>query len=343
MADGKQAELFHAQREWEQQWSGMPEFSQADERQVATVTVQFRSMEDRRAFLSMLGENPERAKSIWYPRMSYLKQSITDAAPTTVRSNTYPIYVISKGRYALRLTGKALDKLGIDYRMVVEPQEAEQYAAVMDATKILVLPHGNLGLGSIPARNWVWEHALSRGATRHWILDDNIDGFYRFNSNRKTKVVDENPFAPIEAFVDRYTNVALAGMQYEFFVARRAPHYRPFVLNTRIYSCILIENVLPFRWRGRYNEDTDLSLRALKCGYCTALFNAYLCKKLPSMKLSGGNTDDLYQMDGRLQMAESLVAQHPDVVTVTEKWGRPQHLVDYSPFKKNKLIEKRDD
>jgi hypothetical protein len=36
-------------------------------------------------------------------------------------------------------------------------------------------------------------------------------------------------------------------------------------------------------------------------------------------------------------MAESLREQHPDIVTVTEKWGRPQHHVNYKVFKNNKL------
>jgi hypothetical protein len=58
------------------------------------------------------------------------------------------------------------------------------------------------------------------------------------------------------------------------------------------------------------------------------------------MKMSGGNTDDLYQGDGRLRMAKSLQAQHPDVTKVTRKWGRWQHHVDYRPFKRNKLILK---
>jgi hypothetical protein len=43
-------------------------------------------------------------------------------------------------------------------------------AAVIDPKKILVLPFSNLGQGGIPARNWVWEHSISIGAKRHWIL-----------------------------------------------------------------------------------------------------------------------------------------------------------------------------
>ncbi len=111
-------------------------------------------------------------------------------------------------------------------------------------------------------------------------------------------------------------------------------------MNTRIYSCILIKNDIPYRWRGRYNEDTDLSIRALKDGWCTVLFNAFLAGKSATMSMKGGNTDELYQDDGRMKMAESLRDQHPDIVEITEKWGRPQHHVNYKIFRRNKLVPK---
>jgi hypothetical protein len=102
-----------------------------------------------------------------------------------------------------------------------------------------------------------------------------------------------------------------------------------------------VNHRLPFRWRGRYNEDTDLSLRALKSGWCTILFNAFLADKETTMQMKGGNTDDLYQGDGRRRMAESLREQHPDVTLVTWKWGRWQHHVDYRPFRRNQLIRRQ--
>src|SRR5437868_4755917 len=99
----------------------------------------------------------------------------------------YPVYVISKGRWQTRLTSKALEKMRIPYRIVVEPQELDRYAAVIERGKILApCNFSNLGQGSIPVRNWVWEHASDSGAERHWILDDNIDGFYRLHNNLKT-------------------------------------------------------------------------------------------------------------------------------------------------------------
>ena len=116
-------------------------------------------------------------------------------------------------------------------------------------------------------------------------------------------------------------------------------------MNTRIYSCILINNSIPYKWRGRYNEDTDLSIRALKDGWCTILFYSFLAEKTTTMTMKGGNTDELYKqdekIDGRLLMAQSLQKQHPDIVKVVRKWGRWQHSVDYSGFKNNKLKRKK--
>lgn len=258
---------------------------------------------------------------------------------------SYPVYIISKGRWESRLTSKHLEKLGVPYYIVIEPQEYENYSKVIDPKKILQLPFSNLGQGSIPARNWVWEHSISIGAKRHWIMDDNIDGFYRLNNNLKLKVADGTIFKCAEDFTDRYTNVQMSGLNYFMFASRKTK-MPPYYLNTRVYSCILLSNECEHRWRGRYNEDTDLSIRILKDGYATILFNAFLCMKSTTMTMKGGNTEELYKLDGkqdgRLLMAQSLVDQHPDIVTVSWKWDRYQHSVDYSPFKKTKLIKRND-
>lgn len=257
------------------------------------------------------------------------------------------IYIVSKGRWESRLTSKCLEAMGVPYHIVVEPQERDAYAAVIDQAKILVLPFSNLEQGSIPARNWIWEHAISTGASWHWILDDNIRTFYRLWRNRKVPVWTGTIFKIAEDFVDRYENVGQAGFQYDYFVPRKDV-WPAFYLNTRVYSCILIRNDLPYRWRGRYNEDTDLSLQMLKDGWCTILFLAFLAKKISTLLMKGGNTDELYgglkaqqdASDGRLKMAEALMEQHPDVTSVNWKWGRWQHQVNYAPFKRNALRRK---
>lgn len=247
----------------------------------------------------------------------------------------YRVYIISKGRPKC-ITAKALDLMMVDYEIVIEPQDLESYMDHHDRKKIRILPFRDLGQGSIPARNWVWEDSIKRGFSRHWILDDNIEQFNRMNNNLQIKVHCPAPFQAAEDFVDRYKNVGLAGFEYDFFCKSRCK-WPPFRLNTRIYSCILIRNDLPFRWRGRFNEDTDLSLRVLKSGECTVLFLAFLQQKTQTMKMQGGNTEMYEETDSRREFAESLVQQHPDVAKVTRKFGRWHHHVNYKPFKKNNL------
>lgn len=340
MADDPQKPLFDLPPDWQQQWRGMPEIKQRDLTPHQSIYVHFKSAEDRMAFAALIGQVvTDKTRFIWYPKAEigrYADKRYTASVEVNPR---YPVYIISKGRWESRLTAKALEKIGVPYSIVVEPQERESYAAVIDPRKILVLPFSNLGQGSIPARNWVWDHAQQSGADRHWILDDNLNGFYRLNNNLKVPVSTGATFRAAEDFSDRFSNVAISGFNYFMFASRKTV-IPPFTLNTRIYSCILIRNDIPYRWRGRYNEDTDLSIRALKDGYCTVLFNAFLALKMTTMTMKGGNTDELYKDDGRLKMAESLRDQHPDIVKITRKWNRWQHHVNYDGFKKNKLILK---
>lgn len=251
----------------------------------------------------------------------------------------YPIYIVSKGRWRQANTARSLDAMGVPFRMVVEPQEFSEYAAVIGEQRLLQLPVGNHGEGPTIARNFAWDHAAAMGAARHWVMDDNIDGFYRLNRNEKVLCLTGTIFKAAEDFVDRYENVPLAGFNY-FKFCKSTDAVPPFIRNTRIYSCLLIQNDAPYRWRGKYNEDTDLSLRVLKDGLCTIQFNAFLQEKVTTQRVAGGNTAEFYENEGTLPKSQYLVDQHPDVASVVWKFNRWHHSVDYGPFKKTPLIRR---
>jgi len=266
----------------------------------------------------------------------------------------FPLYIVSKGRHESRLTSRALEAMRTPYFIVVEEQEFAAYASVIDRQKILVLDRAyqrdydtfdTLGdtksKGPGPARNFAWDHAIAHGHPWHWVMDDNINGFFRLNRNLKVPVADGTIFRCMEDFVLRYTNVAMAGPNYFMFASRKTA-MPPFVLNTRIYSCNLIRNDTPFRWRGRYNEDTDLSLRMLKAGWVTVQFNAFLQYKMPTQTVKGGNHADFYAREGTLPKSRMLVDMHPDVARLVWKFHRWHHHVDYDPFKVNRLIRRPD-
>jgi hypothetical protein len=238
----------------------------------------------------------------------------------------YPVYVISKGRADRCLTARFLTKDRTPFALVVEPQEAEQYAAKFPDTRLLTLPFSSLGQGSIPARNWVWEHAKENGCERHWIIDDNIYKIERRFEGRRIPCIADLALGAVEDFIDRYENVAIAGLNYHMF-APGDRTIKPFVVNAHVYSCLLIRNDLPYRWRGRYNEDTDLCLQVLAGGWCTVQVSTFLIHKVPTMKMKGGNTDELYQGDGRLKMARSLERMWPGVVETKRRFHRPQHVI----------------
>lgn len=241
--------------------------------------------------------------------------------------------------------------MGVDFEMIVEESEARHYADAVGKDRVLILPQSYLdrydtcddiggakSKGPGAARNFAWDHATSLGVKRHWVLDDNLDAFHRLNNNRKSECETGSTFAAAEDFIDRYMNVPVAGFNY-YSMCKATEKVRPFILNTRIYSCLLIENAAPYRWRGRYNEDTDLSLRVLKDGLCTIQFNAFLAGKVTTQRMSGGNTKEFYEHEGTLAKSQMLADLHPDVAKVVWRFNRWHHHVDYKPFKKNGLIK----
>lgn len=280
----------------------------------------------------------------------------------------YPLYIPTKGRHEYMLTSRALTALGVPHFLVVEPQQVPDYEKAVRTMGLLATVLtldltfkdryelcDDLGLtrstGPGPARNFAWEHSKAAGHQWHWVMDDNIKCFRRLNGSQRIKLTTPTFWRAMEDFVLRYKNIGMAGPNYSMFAfGAKMSRLPPFVLNTRIYSCNLIRNDLPFRWRGRYNEDTILSLDMLKAGWCTVQFNAFLQEKIVTQSLPGGNTAEFYHREGKVQegkayaaggtvaKSQMLARVHPDVSRVVWKFGRVHHYVDYKPFKTQRLL-----
>lgn len=282
----------------------------------------------------------------------------------------FPLYIPSKGRSEYMITSKALTSMSVPHFIVVEPQQVADYERAVKAMNLLatILPLDmsykdkyetcdNLGLtkstGPGPARNFAWDHSASNGHAWHWVMDDNIKSFKRMHSKARVKALVPSFWRAMEDFVLRYKNVAMAGPNYSMF-AFGASKLPPFITNTRIYSCNLIRNDTGFRWRGRYNEDTILSLDMLTAGWCTIQFNAFLQEKMGTQVLKGGNTEEFYHAEGKVREGEKyadtgtlaksqmLANVYPEYCKVVRKYSRIHHEVNYRPFKRQKLI-RRDD
>lgn len=207
----------------------------------------------------------------------------------------------------------------------------------------MILPFANKGLGSFPARNWCWEHAIANGHKKHWVFDDNILCFNKWQiAIRDRQVSAKDALVYVETFSDS-NNVDISGFEYRTFSTK--PPKRPFKTNCHVYSTLLIKNSLPYRWRLKYNEDVDLCLQVLHNGGTTASCVYYLAEKVStSVKMKGGNQDELYKGNDpkkKLLKAKMLQSVWPQYVKVVIRFGRYHHLIDWRVFSKKKRADKK--
>lgn len=307
-------------------------------------------------------------KYIWFPnRIEGREKGFESKDNIWISSDTkkhkYPIYIISYNRYETRLTSNYLDWCNINYNIVIRPEQEELYKKYMPENKhkdILLLTdeylykNGTkeyLDQGGIPARNFCLDHSIRNGHKKHWILDDNIDGWKRLYKNKRQYIKGESIFTVIEDYCDRYENIMMAGHQYAMFAISSGMH--PITKNTRIFSSILINNEIiniktyplndnfevksldktePVRWRGKYNEDVDLSLQILsavdKNGnpmYSTVLFNSILANKMGTMTVKGGN--DMIYTDNKETNYNLSVSHINKAESLLKAWTKPNTFI----------------
>jgi hypothetical protein len=325
-------------------WNSMPEFKYSSlYENKFSLTLYFPKimpLDFKEQLASVIGDFTDKTKTAYYGEKDerlFIQKGLCYKTTENIQP-LYPIYIISKGRSEKQLTANYLKSIRVPFKVVVEPQEYDDYVKHLNPASLLVLPaeYLNLNQGGIPARNFCLHHSRANGDKRHWILDDNIMAYYRYNDSHRYKLKSGACFRIIEDYVDRYENIYLAGHNYRMFAITSNLKLKAITTNTRIYSSILIQNDIKHEWRGRYNEDTDLSLRVLKDGGRTLLFNCVLADKTTTGRMKGGNTSGIYSVENAMFLkADSLRQQHPDVTKITTRYGRDHHLVDYSGFKKN--------
>lgn len=330
---------------WKSHWVGLPEY--ISNKQVEYAKINFDFNDDIELAKSILQQNiTDKTTSVWFPKLIPGKHSRWRVIGGDKKPQ-YPIYIISKNRAETCYTSRFLVNMNQEHYIVVEEDQYDEYKKFNDSEycKIITLPQKYLdeydtcddlgdtkSKGPGAARNFCWDHSISNNFKRHWVMDDNAnEGFFYMWRNKKIKARTSTIFRVCEDFVDRYKNIGIAGLNYAKF-CKESDKTPAYVLNTRIYSFLLIDNSIPFRWRGRYNEDTDLSLRVLKSGLCTLQFNTFLAGKATTQKIQGGNTEEFYSKEGTLPKSQMLESMHPDVAKVVWKFSRWHHQVDYSGF-----------
>lgn len=321
-------------------------------------------------YSNLEGTNWKAHKSLHY---KYDKDHIKNVKveyilPATPIINKYPIYVLSKGRYSdlsfPNATCMTLEEMKLEYTLVLMTDEVEQYKQTLEKYNCkkcinIISIDDNKGLGGTPQRNLAWDDAKKRKFSKHWILDDNIHGYYYFNRRQQIQIKSGVVFRDVENFVDNiHEKVGLAAHSYKFEV-RDTEMRNPIILNGKTFSSILVNHSLldmcNVKWRLKYNEDIDLGLQTLTNGFMTLGFEYFISGKLSTPQNKEGGNREIYlnyEKQGFKNKLECIMKEwgHIDglikktykkLKTKTGIELREHHDVDWGRFKP-KLVSGRD-
>ena len=276
---------------------------------------------------------------------------------------TYPIFIISYNRpNANASTISCLIKYGVKFNVVVHREQLPAYKTYFKSNNINWIIFDDeykhkyetlsnvdsheKNAGSGAERNFAWDCAKEAGYTAYWNFDDNMS--FRKHTGKLTSTnksfgrsgVSASEFVKLfhkaEDFYDSYDNLFIMELgESTYFGFRNIP-----VINRRCYSALLINTAIPTQWRGRYNEDTIMSIDCLINGFCTLQSPILLKQKQSTRNAKGGNhsvgkgkddvknqvyTDGIdYEFSSSLK-SQLLVAVYPQYCYLKYRVGRIHH------------------
>ena len=336
----------------------LPEYT-FDEKYISNhVIYEISKKEWKQEYFSLFGKIPSKLNYIHYKDFSSVKgKNIDCCIDTTIKKPNFPIYVISYQRHEKFYTIKYLEEMELNYFLCIKEKEVLSYVTRLETLgykyyELLVMneeyekKENNIGnYASIPQRNKCWEHSVTNGHKSHWILDDNIDGFYIYNKQCKVSYNHFSFFTYMEIFRENVIeSVGLVSPNYKWDFPD-IDYRQPFNINRKNYSCILVNTELldkyRIRWRKTYNEDVRLTLDCLLNGIRTIGFNQFLINKKPTGSVHGGN-EEIYKkhsIEGFRDKFNEIKEEFPDLIRSIKKHkdGRMHHSIKtvcFNSFKK---------
>lgn len=227
---------------------------------------------------------------------------------------TYPIYIPSKGRADNCITAEILLGEGIDFNIVVEPQDEISYREKYE--NVIVMKENDRGIAY--ARNFCKAHSIDSGAKWHWQFDDNIKAF-RTRTPEIKRVTARWCIDKAEKYIAKYNGIGICSFKHQMFshMAKTDISY-----NQMAYSGVLVNNEVDIWWEPDIVEDADYTLRLLFKGYCSIMFNRLIMDKVATGEIKGGNTEIEYGANRRLVRYQNLMQRYKGYFKVGRQYGR---------------------
>lgn len=216
-----------------------------------------------------------------------------------------PIYVPSKNRPDCA-TACLLKAEGLDFQIVVEPQDFNAYRQMWKRSRLVVLPEDSQGLPY--SRGFIKSHSKKAGEEAHWQIDDDVQEFrMRPMGQPSFKVSARTALELVEKFMAGYENVAVAGPNQNSWPPRGR-----FFFNDLPVQAVLINNCVESNYRRAFPlmSDFDFILQVLKEGWCTALMDE-LRVVTPGDHGKPGGLKEVYAANRHRDSALALVKAWP--------------------------------
>jgi hypothetical protein len=275
--------------------------------------------------------------------LNQLVYDFMEAGTPLASKNKYTIYIASKGR-PNNTTATVLKSVGLDYKIVIEPQDYDSYCKVHSPDKLVLLDKNDGGLRY--ARKFIKQYSRSANEEKHWEFDDDLEKFFiRPRGTNKNIVADPLLcISIVEHCMDMFSNVAISGICSSAYAFSKNYAVQK---NRHVYQCVLYENSISVDANCACAiEDWDHTFRVLGAGYCTLAFHHIMQQCTPTMKLPGGATTTVYAGNNRKLAYEEFIKLWPGRFIVKEyptsvKQWRLQHIRKFFNDYKQHLILKK--
>lgn len=254
--------------------------------------------------------------------------------------NKYTIYIPSKGRPTTVKSPTTLN--GLNYILVVEPQDYEAYCKIYPTRHLLQMDKNNQGLAYV--RNFIKKYSSGIGEVKHWQIDDDIEGFKlrKQTSDRNEKVNAITCLSIVEYCTDMFSNVAISGINSDIFAFSRT---RAVQKNKLTCQCVLVDNTVNGEWGYDGAEDWHYTLSVLEDGYCTLAFDHLMTYSPAPGKNPGGCTNIHYADHVLKPLLQAFVQRWPsrflikEELTSNKKWRLKPARKFFGDYKQNLVLK----
>lgn len=234
----------------------------------------------------------------------------------------FPILIPSKGRPSCP-TAKLLEEGGrSEFRIIVEPQDAEAYAKAW-GERLIILPKSNQGIAYVRQFALELECDKIESDGWYWMLDDDIQGFYEVGGGRVEKTDADTCLTEAEGIILRHNatgDLAIAALEYQQFAwgAKRSV-----IENGYCDVAVAINKELGWMFeydqRLRMKEDRDFALSVIAAGFRTLRTTRYAFGAPKNGSNAGGLAEEYAEAGKELA----------DVQLMVSKWGKEvcEHIV----------------